>query len=208
MLIIGAGGLAKEVADIIVQTNITKNLYFFDDVNLEKNLFIENFQIFHTREEVLIYFQKCLKIVVGIGNPKLREKFYNEFSAMGAKFENVISKESYISEFDISMGNGNILFPGVKVSSGVKIGSNNLIYYNSILTHDVEIGNHCEISPNVTILGNSKIGNRTHLATGSIIFPNVEIGCDVVVAAGAVVRENVPDNVMIAGVPAIIKKSF
>lgn len=83
-----------------------------------------------------------------------------------------------------------------------------MIYYNSIITHDVKIGNFVEISPGATLLGRCKVGNMTQIGAGAIIFPDVEIGENCIIAAGAVVRQNIPSNVMVAGVPAEIKKSL
>lgn len=40
------------------------------------------------------------------------------------------------------------------------------------------------------------------------ILPDVKIGCNVVIAAGSVVTKDIPDNVVVAGVPARIIGSF
>jgi D-lactate dehydrogenase len=90
----------------------------------------------------------------------------------------------------------------------MNIGMGTLIYYNSVITHDAKIGEFCEISPSVNILGRAEIGDFTHVATGSIIFPDVKIGKNCIIAAGSVVRNNFPNNVMVAGIPAIIKKEL
>lgn len=52
------------------------------------------------------------------------------------------------------------------------------------------------------------IGNDVWIGGGSIIVPGVKIGNNVVVAAGSVVIHDVPDNVLVAGNPAKIKKSI
>lgn len=46
------------------------------------------------------------------------------------------------------------------------------------------------------------IGNNVWLGTGVIIIPGVTIANNSVVAAGAVVMKDVPDNRVVAGVPA------
>jgi len=78
----------------------------------------------------------------------------------------------------------------------------------TIITHDVTIGEFCEISPGATLLGRCKIGKFVKIGAGAIIFPDVEIGGYSVIASGAVVRNNVPENTMVAGVPAEIKKTL
>lgn len=50
------------------------------------------------------------------------------------------------------------------------------------------------------------IGDNCWIGAGAIILPGVTIGNGSVVAAGAVVNKDVPDNVMVAGVPAVVKK--
>lgn len=51
-------------------------------------------------------------------------------------------------------------------------------------------------------IGRIKIGNNVNIGWNAIIMPGVTIGNNVVVAAGAVVTKTVPDNCVVAGVPA------
>lgn len=52
------------------------------------------------------------------------------------------------------------------------------------------------------------IKRGAYIGTGAIILPGVTIGRESVVAAGAVVTKNVPDHVMVAGMPAHVKKKL
>jgi acetyltransferase-like isoleucine patch superfamily enzyme len=49
---------------------------------------------------------------------------------------------------------------------------------------------------------------RGLIGTGATILPGVTVGKNAIVAAGAVVTENVPDNSIVAGIPAKIIKSI
>ena len=52
------------------------------------------------------------------------------------------------------------------------------------------------------------IGNNCYISTGVTILGPVTIGNNVTIAAGAVVNKDIPDNCVVAGVPAkIIKKN-
>ena len=62
------------------------------------------------------------------------------------------------------------------------------------------------INPGANIAGFCRIGNGTFVGMGAIVIEQVVIGDGSVIAAGAVVTENVPDNVMVAGIPARIIK--
>ena len=52
-----------------------------------------------------------------------------------------------------------------------------------------------------------KIGNNVWFGGNVVVLPNVTVGNNVVAAAGAVITKDVPDNSLVAGVPAkVVKK--
>lgn len=73
-----------------------------------------------------------------------------------------------------------------------------------VVGYDVTIGVNCTIFHRVTIAhgGNTFIGDNVILGTGSFISPGVKIGNNAIVGANAVVTHDVPDNCIVAGVPA------
>lgn len=84
-----------------------------------------------------------------------------------------------------------------------------------VIHHNVIIGSNCVIGTCVTIGGRSKnpnvprIGNNVYIATGAKVIGDVTIGDNVVVGANNVVTINVPNNCIIAGIPAkVIKKNI
>lgn len=77
------------------------------------------------------------------------------------------------------------------------------------------IGKNCTVLPRV-LLGKKNphiespciiIGENCYIGTGVTILGPVKIGNNVVIAAGSVVIHDIPDNCMVAGNPAVIKKS-
>ncbi|MBI4065007.1 acyltransferase [Candidatus Gottesmanbacteria bacterium] len=52
------------------------------------------------------------------------------------------------------------------------------------------------------------IKRGAYIGTGAILLPGVTIGAESVVGAGAVVTKNVPDHVVVVGVPARVFKKI
>lgn len=82
------------------------------------------------------------------------------------------------------------------------------------VSNTVVAGENCTILPRV-LMGKKKpnavapcifIGNNCYIGTGSTILGPVHIGNNVTIAAGSVVIRDIPDNCVVAGNPAVIKK--
>jgi serine O-acetyltransferase len=94
-----------------------------------------------------------------------------------------------------------------------KIGKGSRFGYGGIgvvIHKRAKIGANCSIGTGITIGGKSPhyevpiIGNNVYISTGSKILGPIKIGDNVIIGANAVVINNVPDNVIVAGVPAKI----
>lgn len=210
MLIIGAKGFAKEILEVLHQLNQLEYLVFYDDVNNEgpEKLF-DKFPVLRTTQEASVYFKTIdNRFTIGIGNPVLRKKMYDQFTALGGVLTSTISTLANIGSFDVQIGNGTNILAGVNVSNSTLIGKACIIYYNSIITHDCEIGDFVEISPSVTLLGRCKIGSYTQIGANATILPDVKIGVNITIGAGSVVTKDIPDNCLVVGVPAQIIKEL
>jgi acetyltransferase-like isoleucine patch superfamily enzyme len=77
-----------------------------------------------------------------------------------------------------------------------------------VIEHDCYLGDFSQISPNTTLCGYVHIGDNCFISAGSTLIPKVSVGNNSIIAAGSVVIDDVPPNVMVAGVPSKIKKNL
>lgn len=210
MLIIGAKGFAKEVLEVFHQLYTLENIAFYDDVNVDIGSFLfEKFPILKSENEAKFFFETRTKeFTIGVGNPFLRYKLFQKFSNLGGIYCNSISQDSQIGSYDVEIGKGTNVLPNVVISNSVKIGMGCIVYYNVIITHDCKVGNFVELSPNAILLGRVYVGDFSHIGANATILPNVKIGKNVIIGAGAVVISDVPDNCMMAGIPAKVIKEL
>lgn len=109
-------------------------------------------------------------------------------------------------------------FGGVVIGDNVEIGANTCIDRGTIdytyigantkidnlchIAHNVQIGMSCMIVAQSLICGSAKISDYSYIAPGAIVKNQKTIGKNSFVGMGAVVIDDVPDDMIVAGVPA------
>jgi sugar O-acyltransferase (sialic acid O-acetyltransferase NeuD family) len=210
MLIIGAKGFAKEVLEILNQSNQYENVVFYDDLNddLPEKLY-DKFLILTTLIEAENYLKTIdNRFTIGIGNPILRKKLSDKFIALGGILTSTISLNAKFGSEEVAIGVGANILDGTVISNSVTIGVGCIIYYNAVITHDCKVGDFVEISPAAILLGRCKIGSFTQIGANATILPDITIGSNVIIGAGAVVTKDIPDNCLAVGMPAKIIKEI
>jgi sugar O-acyltransferase (sialic acid O-acetyltransferase NeuD family) len=211
MVIIGAKGLAKEVLEIFALQNKLNNLYFFDNVSNDiPNILFGRFPVIRSLEELRKTFETIndFSFTLGLGNPRFRFSLQTSVANLGGVLTSAISPHAQIGQFETKIGKGCTILGNAVITNGVIIGEGCLINPNCTISHDAVIGDYVEISPGVSVTGNSNVGSFSSLGTNSVILPKISLGKNVIVGAGAVVTRPVPDNTMVVGMPAVVKKKL
>ena len=210
MLVVGAGGFAIQLFDVLQQLFPTQEFVFFDDQNSEPNKkFLNKYSVLHSLKEAEKYFQNTNnQFALGIGNPSNRKMLFEKFSSIGGIAQKIISPFSVIGKEQIEIGEGTTILSGSIIESTVTVGKGCLVNLLSTITHGSSIGDFCELSPGVLISGNCKIGNETFIGTGAIVLPKIKIGNNVAIGAGAVVTRNIADGQTVIGIPALEKRKL
>jgi len=204
MIVIGAGGFAKQLLPSLQRKDILKKCIFYDDVTLGNGGFIhQNFNVIRSESELSSIIKLEQKhCILAIGNPLTRRHLAQKIESMGGELISLVDPKSSISEFNVKLENGLVILEDVIIEPGVQIGRGCLINLRTIITHDCVIGDFCELSPGSVFLGGCQIGDNTFIGASSVILPKVKVGKNCIIGAGSVVNKDIPDNSRYAGVPA------
>lgn len=203
LLILGAGGHGKVVADIAITTRKWDNIAFLDN---NKNLTtVLGFPVLGDFDSYENYKEIYSAAFVAIGNNKARMQWIRKLKQDKYDIPVILHPSSIISRFS-EVGLGSVVMAGTVINAGVNIGQGCIINTGSTIDHDCEIEEGVHISPGVNLSGTVRIKSLSWLGVGTKISNNISIGTNVIVAAGATVINDIPDNVMVAGIPAKIKK--
>lgn len=207
MVILGAGGFAKEILQVVEVNYPNHNIAFYDDRTPDIKPFIfEKYPILRNKEELTSFFKsQDPHYVVGIGNSKARELLIQLADTCGGVLTDATDKDAKIGKYS-TIGLGATILSHATISNSATIGKAVLAYYNTVVAHDCLVGDFVELSPGATLLGNVQVGNYTQIGANATILPRIKVGSNCIVGSGAVVTKNVPDNCIVAGVPARIIK--
>ena len=196
VVIIGASGHGKVIADIIVNSG-DKVLGFLDDADDVQGKKIIGFPVLGKIADYDNY-RDC-EFVIAIGNPYIREKISNE---LPVKWYTAIHPTAVISSLDVEIGEGTVIMANAVVNPSARIGKHCIINTGAIVEHDNILEDYVHLSPNVTLAGIVKVGKSTHIGAGSCTKQVINIASDCVIGAGSVIVKDITESGTYVGVPA------
>jgi sugar O-acyltransferase (sialic acid O-acetyltransferase NeuD family) len=203
LLILGARAYAREVADLVSEIPALQLKGFVENLEPERcGSLMEGLPVYWVEE--LASLSENHWGVCAFGTTR-RAGFIAVAAGYGLRFAAVVHPAAHVSSRTV-VGDGSIVCPGVQVASRCQIGPHVLLNRGALVGHDTEIGEGATVGPGANIAGFCRIGAASYIGIGATVVDRISIGCGATVAAGSVVTKDVPDRVMVAGVPAVIVK--
>ncbi|WP_341863270.1 acetyltransferase [Gymnodinialimonas sp. 57CJ19] len=191
MLIIGAGGHGKVVADTAIASGYD-NIAFLDDAWPEKTS-IGSWKV-QGKPEKSDFPTFC-----AVGSNAAREGIFRAFELDDAP---VLVHPSAITSPSSVVENGSLLVAGAIVNADARIGKGVILNTACSIDHDCVVGDFAHVSPGARLAGNVRIGKRSWIGIGAVVREGICIGDDVVIGAGSVVVEDIESGARVCGVPA------
>ncbi len=170
ILIVGAGGHAKVIAELLgdrvkayadnVEVNWLKVEHIGNDDVALKTLFPNSF-------------------VMGLGGSKWEELerrmiIFERYIQCGREAPPICHPSAIISQ-SAKIGHGAVILAGAIVQPNSFVGQAAIINTGAIVEHDTHIGPGSHIAPRAVILGGASVGTCSMIGTGAIVLPQSKV---------------------------------
>ena len=201
VIIYGAGGLGREVLQIVRAVSDARVLGYVDDgvpPGTERN----GARVLGGAE-YLDTLDDHVSVVMGISDSNVKRGIFDKLSRNPrVSFPNIVHPRAMVSEY-ASLGRGAVIAAGCAVSVDASLGVGVFLNVGAVVGHDAKIGDYSSVMPLAAISGNVNIGERCLIGAQSAIFQGTSVGDGCTVCMGAVVIRDVPDGATVLGNPAV-----
>lgn len=207
-IIIGAGTYGEVYLAYLQEAGIEIVGFVDDNPDLQGN-YVKGLPVLGTIADLQYLKDECdaTAVYCPIGNNKLRVRFLEYAKSLGYKTPCFIHS-SVIMHSSVTIGDGVYILLGAKIMPYTKIDDYVMISMNALVAHHNHLKRGTFISTGVNFGASITANENSYIGIGATIMTGIHnLGKDCVVGAGAVVIRDVPDNAVVAGVPAKIIKT-
>jgi sugar O-acyltransferase (sialic acid O-acetyltransferase NeuD family) len=204
ILLIGAGGHARSVLDVI-RSEGRCHVAGLIDSSMPKATILLGLPVLGQESDLPLVCQEqgTTLGIVAIGDNWQRRAAMERLGALvpGFAFVSSVHPSATVAD-DVTIGPGTVIMAGAVVVSGSRIGKGCIVNTLASLDHDGVMEDYASLAPGAVTGGRVHLGTCAAVGLGARIVHNLGIGAHAVVGAGALVMEDIPSEVVAFGVPA------
>lgn len=193
LVIIGASGHGKVVADCAVQNGYEDIVFLDDNESIKK---CGKYPVAGKSGEADRFSGD---VIVAIGNARIRQRIQGQTDR--ERLAVLIHPGAVVAE-EVKIGKGSVVMAGAVINPGTVIGEGCIINTSCSIDHDCSIGDFVHVSVGSHLAGSVAVGERTWIGAGATISNNITVCGDCVIGAGAVVIKDIREAGTYVGVPA------
>lgn len=210
LVIVGAGGHAREIVDLVDALKGSEHEYrllgLLDSDPTTHGTRLAGVNILGGDE----WFEDAppsVRYVIGIGSPKARSRISANLDRRGFKAATLVHPSATRGR-NVSVGAGTVITAGVRLTNTIVIGQHVVLNLNVTVSHDCIIKNFVTLSPGTHLPGNVTIEEGCDIGTNATVIPGTQIGAWSIIGAGACVTKDVPPRTLAVGVPAKVVRQL
>lgn len=190
LIVIGASGHGKVVADIAV-LNGYEGIFFLDDDEAIKEC--AGYPVIGKSTEA-----PDGEVFVAVGNPQTRKRLMELYRD---RTQPVLIHPNAVVSGDVQIGSGTVVMAGAVVNPGARIGRGVIVNTSSSIDHDCSVGDYSHVSVGAHLCGTVRVDDSVWIGAGATVINNVNICGGCTIGAGAVVIKDITEVGTYIGVP-------
>lgn len=198
LIIIGASGHGKVVADIALKLQKYDKISFLDDDESVKTCM--GFPVIGKSLDAKYYTHEA-DFFVAIGNAEIRKKVTEKLRKIGATIATLIHPMTAIGH-NVTIGKGTVVMAGAVINSDGAVGQACIINTCASVDHDCRLGDYVHVSVGAHVCGTVVIDDGTWVGAGATISNNLNVCGDCIIGAAAAVVNDIEEAGTYVGVPA------
>ncbi len=203
VLILGAGGHAQVIADILLSLNEAGSplqpIGFLDDNPALIGQSRLGLAILGSLNQLSEVAHDA--VIIGIGHNPTRSRLYQRLQVEGEQFISACHPRAIVAR-DVVIGTGSVVNAGAVINPGASIGQNVIVNTSCSIDHHNVIYDHVHIAPGAHLGGDVCVEEGAFVGIGAIVMPQRRVGAWSTVGAAALVHRDVPCHTTVIGVPA------
>lgn len=162
IVIVGAGGLGKEIACLIKDLSEFELVGFYDDGLPVGQTILGKYPVLGSTQN-LIDIQEEFAVTVAFGNPSTRKKVWEKLQVNpNLSFPILIHPQALLMNKErIALGKGTVIFPFSILTTDIELGDNCLVHTRASVHHDVNVGSHSVIMPGARLVMSEQFDEAT-----------------------------------------------
>lgn len=202
---LGAGGHAKVVIEILRLAGSYEIVGLLDIAPARWETEVSGVKILGGDELLLEIYERGISaafIGLGtVGDGSGRRRLFEKAREQGFEVVRAIHPRAVVSQ-SAEIGHGPTIMAGAIINAEAQLGDNVIVNTGAIIEHECVVGNHAHIATGARLAGAVRVDDGAHIGIGASVRQGIHIGQGAIVGAGAVVIRDVPDGVIVVGVPA------
>ncbi len=182
LLIVGAGGHGRSVAEAVLAAGFYEVAGFVDDAAPALKQ-VGGYPLLGTTHDVNAYRTHADAAIVAIGNNALREALCNRLVAAGFELVTVVHPRASVSPSAV-IGPGSAIMAGAIVGTEARLGCGVIVNCGAVVDHDAQVHDYGHLGVNACMSGGAVLGRSAWLQAGSALGYGVKVADGVVLPPG------------------------
>lgn len=162
LLILGAGGYGRTVADVAQQLGCYDKIAFLDDGRFGAGLL-------GICEEYVMFCDENTEVYPAFGNNAIRMAWLERLTQEEIPVPTLVHPSAYVSPC-ASLGPGTVVLPRAVVNTGVTVGGGCIINIGALIDHDCVIEDGVHLCPGVIVKAENRIEAGAKVESGAVIL--------------------------------------